>query len=88
MAGFHHRRRRRQPHLFPYWVKPLGMDDAVLATFAVIDWKKNKLTIAPAAIALTGDAQTGWTLSVDHESDVFPFLKKNSGNKIYMRYRT
>ncbi len=69
---------------FPYWVKPLGIDDAVNATFAVIDWKKNKLTIAPAALALTGDAQTGWTLTVDQTSDVFPFLKKNMASKIYM----
>jgi hypothetical protein len=60
------------------------MDDAVTATFAVIDWKKKKLTIAPAAVTLTGDAQAGWTLTVDQTSDVFPFLKKNMGNKVYI----
>jgi hypothetical protein len=69
---------------FPYWVKPLGMENAVAATFAVIDWKKSKLTIAPAAVILAGDAQAGWTLTIDQTSAVFQFLKKNLGKKIYM----
>ena len=69
---------------FPYWVKRLGMDDALLATFGVIDWNKNKLTIAPAAVALTGDAAGGWTLATDQTSPVFPFLKKNRTGKVYM----
>jgi hypothetical protein len=69
---------------FPYWLKRLGMSDTLVATFGVIDWSKNKLTIAPATVALTGDADTGWTLSVDENSPVFAFLKKNRANKMYM----
>jgi len=74
---------------FPYWVKPLGMDDAVKATFAVIDWAKNKLTIAPAAVPLTGDSETGWTLTIDKDDmpekrGVFAFLNKKTGSKVYM----
>lgn len=69
---------------FPYWVKPLGMDDAVTATFAVIDWKKKKLTIAPAAVVLTPETPSEWSLTIDQTSAVFPFLKKNMGSKVYM----
>jgi hypothetical protein len=69
---------------FPYWLKRLGMSDTLVATFGVIDWTKNKLTIAPATVALDGDVDNGWTLSVDQNSAVFPFLKKNRANKVYM----
>lgn len=70
---------------FPYWVKPLGMDDTITATFAVIDWKKRKLTIAPAAVSPAGGtAQTGWTFSVAQASPVFPFVKKNMAGKVYL----
>ena len=69
---------------FPYWVKPLGMDDAVEATFAVLDTKKKKLTVAPGVVALDGTAAAGWTLSVDQASPVFAFLKKNRDAKVYM----
>jgi hypothetical protein len=69
---------------FPYWLKRLGMANTLVATFGVIDWSKNKLTIAPATVALDGDAENGWTLSVDENSDVFGFLKKNGSNKVYM----
>jgi hypothetical protein len=34
------------------------MSIAVAATFLVINWKPSKLTIAPAADALTGDADS------------------------------
>jgi len=69
---------------FPYWVKPLGMDDVIKATFAVIDWKKKKLTMAPAAIQFNGTAQAGWTLTIGQASPVFAFLKKNMANKVHM----
>jgi len=69
---------------FPYWVKPLGMDDQILAAFAVIDWKKKKLTLAPASIQFAGTAQDGWTLNINQASPVFAFLKKNMANKVYM----
>ncbi len=69
---------------FPYWVKPLGMDDALKATFACIDWKKNRLTLAPQQIDFTGDEINGWSLTIDKDSPVFAFLKKNKMNKVYM----
>jgi hypothetical protein len=69
---------------FPYWVKRLGMDDTLVATFAVIDWKKNKLTIAPATVALDVGDDGGWPLKVDQDADVFGFLKKNRTAKVYM----
>jgi hypothetical protein len=70
---------------FPYWASRLGMDDTLVATFAVIDWKKNKLTIAPATVPLAVPNGTGgWTLSVDQASPVFGFLKKNREAKVYM----
>ncbi len=71
---------------FPYWLGRLGMDDALVATFAVIDWKKNKLTIAPATVALAGPDPTGaWTLAVDQATQpVFGFLRKNSAATVYM----
>jgi len=69
---------------FPYWLKRLGMSDTLVATFGVIDWAKNKLTIAPATVTLDGDVDNGWTLSVDQDSAVFGFLKKNRANKVYM----
>src|SRR4029077_6490496 len=69
---------------FPYWVKRLGMDDTLAANFAVIDWAKNKLTIAPAAVTPTGDADDGWSIAIDQGSPVFPFLLKNRTAKVYM----
>ncbi|MEY2512821.1 MAG: hypothetical protein QOJ89_179 [bacterium] len=69
---------------FPYWAKRLGIDDTLVATFAVIDWKKGKLTIAPATVTLAGDAAGGWTLTVGQASPVFAFLKKNRAARIYM----
>ena len=69
---------------FPYWLKRLGMDDTLVATFAVIDWKKGRLTLGPATVTLDGDAAGGWTLDVVQASPIFAFLKKNLANKVYM----
>lgn len=69
---------------FPYWVTRLGIDDNIVATFAVVDRAKNKLSLAPAAVPFTGDADNGWTLTIDNTSPVFPFLKKNMGAKVHM----
>jgi hypothetical protein len=69
---------------FPYWVVPLGMDDAIVATFAVIDTAKHKLSVAPAAVPFTGDTEAGWTLTVDQTSPVFAFLKKYSAKIVHM----
>jgi hypothetical protein len=59
---------------FPYWVKRLGMDDALVASFAILDFAKNKLIVAPAEVTLDGDAAAGWTMSIDQNSPVFPCL--------------
>ena len=69
---------------FPYWVKRLGMEDAIVATFAVVDEAKHKLALAPAAVAFDGDADDGWTLTIDDASPVFPFLKKHLAGRVYM----
>jgi hypothetical protein len=69
---------------FPYWVKRLGMDDTVVATFAVVDEDKHKLSIAPAAVAFDGNAEDGWILMIDDGSPVFPFLKKHMAGRVYM----
>jgi hypothetical protein len=69
---------------FPYWLKRLGMDDTLVATFAVIDWKKGRLTLGPATVTLDGDVAGGWTLDVVQASPIFAFLKKNLANKVYM----
>lgn len=70
---------------FPYWVKPLGMTDGITITFAVIDWNKRKLTIAPAAVSpKSGSAQSGWAFSEEQASPVFPFLKRNMASKVYI----
>jgi len=69
---------------FPYWVKPLGMDDQLVASFCNIDFKKNKLILANKAITFNGDQDAGWTITIDKNSDVFSFLKKNMSNKVYM----
>jgi hypothetical protein len=69
---------------FPYWVNTLGMDDAITATFAIIDAAKHKLSVAPAALAFAGDAQNGWTLVIDQTSPVFAFFKKYLTKTIYM----
>lgn len=50
----------------------------------MIDWDKRKLTVAPAIVALAGDAAAGWEMHVDQGSAVFPFLKKYKDAKVYM----
>jgi hypothetical protein len=72
--------------MFPYWVSHTGMDDALTATFSIIDVKKGKLTLAPAVLSLAGDADNGWTVSVGQGDPVFAFLKKYAANgaKVYM----
>jgi len=69
---------------FPYWTKPLGMDDVLKATFGSIDWKKNRLALAPQQVNFTGDEVNGWNLTIDKDSPVFAFLKKNKLNKVHM----
>jgi Tc toxin complex TcA C-terminal TcB-binding domain len=72
--------------MFPYWVSHTGLDDALTATFSIIDVKKGKLTLAPAVLSLAGDADNGWTVSVGQGDPVFAFLKKYAANgaKVYM----
>jgi len=72
------------PDSFPYWANVLGMDDKLTASFCCIDWNKHKLSIAPQTIDIIKDPNTGWTLSIDKNSTVFAFLKKNMANKVYM----
>lgn len=69
---------------FPYWVKPLSMNDNLAITFCCIDWKKNKLTIAPQSMPFSGDQAAGWKVNIDKDSEVFPFLKKNISGKVYI----
>ena len=70
---------------FPYWTKPIGMEDSLTATFCCIDWVKKRLTLATKTIAFTGDEINGWSLLVNNtNAEVFSFLKKNSKNKVYM----
>jgi Tc toxin complex TcA C-terminal TcB-binding domain len=69
---------------FPYWVKRLGINDLIVATFAVVDKAKSRLSLAPAAVPFAGDADNGWTLTIGDNSPVFPFLKKNIGGKVYI----
>ena len=62
---------------FPYWTKPLGMEDTITASFCSIDWKKKRLAIATENLDFTGDADTGWTLTIDQTKNVlFSFLNK------------
>lgn len=62
---------------FPYWTKPLGMEDTITATFCSIDWKKNKLTVATENVDFNGDADAGWDLAIDNTKPVpFNFLNK------------
>jgi hypothetical protein len=67
---------------FPYWTKPLGMEDALTATFCSIDLKKNKLVVATQNVDFTGDADTGWSLTIDNTKTVaFNFLKSANAQK-------
>jgi Tc toxin complex TcA C-terminal TcB-binding domain len=67
---------------FPYWTKPLGMDDGLTATLCSIDFKKNKLIVATQNVAFDGDADTGWSLTIDNTKVVpFNFLKATNTQK-------
>jgi hypothetical protein len=62
---------------FPYWTKPLGMEDTITASFCSIDWNKKRLALATENIDFTGDADTGWSLTIDNAQNViFGFLNK------------
>jgi hypothetical protein len=65
-------------------VKPLGMDDAITAMFAVIDAAKHKVSVAPATMPFDGDAASGWTLTIDQNSPVFAFLNKYKAKTVHM----
>jgi len=69
---------------FPYWLQRVGMDDALVATFAVIDWKKNRLSLGPVTVAATGDVADGWKITVDQNAPIFPFLRRYEASKLYM----
>jgi Tc toxin complex TcA C-terminal TcB-binding domain len=69
---------------FPYWAKILGVDDTITASFCCIDWNKHKLTIAPKTVDVLRMPNNGWAVSLDKNSEVFAFLKKNMANKVYM----
>ena len=56
----------------------------IVATFAVTDATKHKLSLAPAALPFVGDATNGWTLTVDQASPVFAFLKKWRTKTVYV----
>lgn len=64
--------------MFPYWLTKTGMDDALVATFSVIDVARSKLTLAPATLTLDGNADDGWTVDVAQGAPVFAFLKKHA----------
>jgi hypothetical protein len=69
---------------FPYWVKRLGMDDMIVGTFAVVDQDKRRLAVAPTTLDFAGDANAGWTATVDLNSPVFGFLKKYRTTNVYL----
>lgn len=67
---------------FPYWTKPLGMDDALTASFCSVDVKKNRLSLATENIDFEGDAVAGWSITIDNTKPaVFNFLKKVLADK-------
>ena len=57
------------------------MDDQLVAG-CNIDNKKNKPVLANKAVTFNGDRYSGWAITIDKNSDVFSFLKKNMDNKI------
>lgn len=72
---------------FPYWTKPLGMEDTIVATLCFIDWSNNRLTIAGENVQFDGDADAGWSLTVDNTKSIpFNFLKRmmNENRKCYL----
>jgi Tc toxin complex TcA C-terminal TcB-binding domain len=69
---------------FPYWVSRLGITDPLVATFALLDWSKKKVSLAPATVTLAPDGDGRWTTSIAQGSPVFAFLNNHKGQKIYM----
>jgi hypothetical protein len=72
---------------FPYWTRPIGMEDTLTASFCSIDWKKKRLAIATENLDFDGDAATGWSLTVDNtRAALFSFLNKvrNENRKAYL----
>lgn len=63
---------------FPYGAQRAGLADELVAVFAVIDWDKRRVALAPAKVDLSGSAAAGWTLDVAQGSPVFGFLKKQA----------
>jgi hypothetical protein len=69
------------------WVMSLGVDDVLTARFAVIDFARYEVMLAPTTVTVAGDAAaTGWTLDVGSEATVFAFLKQHApaGAGVYM----
>ena len=67
---------------FPYWTRPLGLEDIITASFCSIDLKKNKLIVATENLNFDGDAATGWSLTIDNTKNVlFNFLKTSNTQK-------
>jgi Tc toxin complex TcA C-terminal TcB-binding domain len=74
---------------FPYWTKPLGMEDLITATFCSIDLKKNKLIVATQNLNFVGDESIRWSLTVDNSvanNISFNFLKSaiSQNRSVYM----
>ncbi|MGD9557744.1 MAG: hypothetical protein AB7V25_12045 [Mangrovibacterium sp.] len=72
---------------FPYWTRPIGMEDTLTASFCSIDWKKKRLAIATENLDFDGDAATGWSLTIDNtKAALFSFLNKvrNENRKAYV----
>lgn len=72
---------------FPYWTRQIGLDDSLTATFCSIDLKKNKLIVATQNLDFDGDAESGWSLTVDRTKNVvFNFLRSAITQKrnVYM----
>jgi hypothetical protein len=61
---------------FPYWTRPLGMDDALVATLCKIDFEGKKLVLATENVDFDGGADAGWTLTIDSLKAIpFAFLE-------------
>ena len=61
---------------FPYWVNILGMDDQIVATFAVIDAVKHKLSVAPPRSPSRVTRRAAGRSQSIEQAPVFAFLKK------------
>lgn len=62
------------------------MNDKLEATFSVIDFEKEKLTLAPETHKFEGEADAGWTMDVAQTPSIFAFLKKDAlaGSMVYI----